>query len=491
MRLDALLTACGLPVPAGAASVVVTDVVCDSRRVTPDALFVAVRGAAQDGAAFVPEAVRRGARAVVTESSAAVPAGVIAIHVADSRSAAAALAHGWYGHPASALAMVGVTGTNGKTTVAYLIQHLFQQHGDPCGLIGTIEYRAGGPPSPSSNTTPGPMALAALLAQMRRAGLRACAMEVSSHALDQQRVAGIPFRTAVFTNASPEHLDYHKTFEAYRAAKARLFDMIPASGTAVLNADDPSSSVMRRRTRARCLTFGVDHISDIQVQEARCDLDGASGLLATPRGRVPFRTTLVGRHNLSNVAAMAAVGIAHDVPPATIAEALETFPGVPGRLQRLEAGQPFPVFVDYAHTDEALRRVLLALLELTDARLLVVFGCGGDRDRTKRPRMGAVAGRHADRLFITSDNPRSESPQAIADAIVGGIAGPASYTVVLDRAAAIRQALQEATSRSVVLIAGKGHETTQITGDQIAAFDDAQVAREALAPRGAEPAVAR
>ena len=481
VRLDALLTACGLPAPPPASGVLVTDLVCDSRRVTPGALFVAVRGAAQDGAAFVPDAVRRGARAIVVEDGAAVPGGLVAIRVHDTRSAAASLAHAWYGQPAASLAMVGVTGTNGKTTVAYLIQHLLQQAGCPCGLLGTIEYRAGGPPSPSSNTTPGPLALAALLAQMRQAGLRACAMEVSSHALDQRRVAGIPFRTAVFTNASPEHLDYHKTFEAYRDAKARLFEMLPASGTAVLNADDPASLVMGQRTRARVLTFGVEQPADVRVLEAECRLDGTSGVLATPCGRAAFRTPLVGRHNLSNLAAMAAVGIAHDVPLAVLAGALETFPGVPGRLQRLGAGHPFPVFVDYAHTDEALRRVLLALRELTDARLLVVFGCGGDRDRAKRPRMGAVAGRLADRLFITSDNPRSESAQAIAEAIVGGITGSASHAVILDRAEAIRQALREADAHSVVLIAGKGHETTQIVGDRVLPFDDAQVVREALA----------
>ncbi|MBI4226876.1 MAG: UDP-N-acetylmuramoyl-L-alanyl-D-glutamate--2,6-diaminopimelate ligase [Candidatus Omnitrophica bacterium] len=475
------MAACGLPVPAVAASVAVTGVSCDSRRVAPGHLFVAIRGAAQDGGAFVPEAIRRGACAVLLEDGMAAPDGTITIRVPDARQAAAALAQAWHGRPAEALTMIGVTGTNGKTTVTYLIQHLLQQVGRPCGLIGTIEYRAGGPPSPSHNTTPGPMELAALLARMREAGLTACAMEVSSHALDQRRVAGIPFSTAVFTNATPEHLDYHKTFDAYREAKAQLFAGMPATGTMVLNADDPSSPMMRRRSRARALTFSVEGPADIRVLDIECRLDGCAGVVATPRGRIPFRTPLVGRHNLSNAAAMAAVGIAQAVPLPAIAAALASFPGVPGRLQRVAADAPFPIFIDYAHTDDALQRVLSALRELTPARLTVVFGCGGDRDRAKRPRMGAVAARWADRVIVTSDNPRGESPQAIAEAIVAGMTTPVACSVILDRAEAIRRALREADGQSVVLIAGKGHETTQAAQGRAIPFDDAQVVRGALA----------
>lgn len=479
--LHALLTACGLPIPAGTASIRVTDVTCDSRQVSPGALFIAVRGAAQDGRAFIEDAARRGACAVVMEDGGAPPAaGVPVVRVADTRQAAAALAHAWHGRPAEALTMLGVTGTNGKTTVTYLLQHLFQQAGRPCGLIGTIEYRAGGRPSPSHNTTPGPVELAALLAGMRAAGLSACAMEVSSHALDQRRVDGIPFSVAVFTNATPEHLDYHNTFEAYCEAKARLFAMVPPAGTAVLNADDPSSPIMRRRSRARVLTFGITRPADVRVLEPRCRLDGSSGVLVSPQGRFPFRARLLGRHNLSNVAAMAAAGVACGVPWSIIAGALEMFDGVPGRLQRINADQPFPVFIDYAHTDEALRQVLTALRELTNARVTVVFGCGGDRDRAKRPRMGAVAGRLADRVIITSDNPRGESPQAIAEAIAAGITTSTPCSVILDRAEAIQQALREADAGSVVLIAGKGHETTQTAQGRVTPFDDAQMVREML-----------
>ncbi len=480
--LGALLTAAGIPAPGGLETITVTGVTCDSRRVVAGELFVAVRGASQDGSAFIPEAIRQGACAVVADAEATVAtASVPIIRVSDMRRAIAALAHAWHDDPSRDLVVVGITGTNGKTTVTYLIQTLLQQAGRPCGLIGTIEYRAGGQPSPSHNTTPGPVELAALCAQMRQAGLQACAMEVSSHALDQRRVEGMAFQIGVFLNATPEHLDYHKTFEAYLAAKASLFAMLPPWGTAVVNAEDPSASVIKGQTMARILTFGVGVPADVAIQETRCTLEGSDGLLVTPAGRTPFHTTLIGRHNLSNVAAMAAVGTACGLSVATMASAISAFQGVPGRLERIEAGQSFPVFVDYAHTDDALSHVLGALRVLTDHRLIVVFGCGGDRDRAKRPRMGAVAGQYADRIIVTSDNPRSEAPQAIADEVVAGIPPTASCAVVLDRAAAIRQALTEADARSVVLIAGKGHETTQIFHDGSVPFDDRQVVREALA----------
>ena len=309
-------------------------------------------------------------------------------------------------------------------------------------------------------------------------------MEVSSHALDQRRAAGITFRAGVFTNATPEHLDYHKTFEAYREAKAMLFELVAPSGTAVLNADDPAFEFMRSRVKTQVLTFGLDAPADVRVVDWRCTLRGSSGTLVTPAGHTVFHTTLMGCHNLSNLAAMAAVGIAEVVPVATMVEALATFPGVPGRLEPVEAGQPFPVLVDYAHTDDALRNVLQAMRAMTDARLIVVFGCGGDRDRAKRPRMGAVASQWAHHVIVTSDNPRSEWPEEIAEAVVSGIVPGASYQVILDRASAIRAAIQQADSRCVVLVAGKGHEKTQVFRDRTVPFDDVQVVRDALVAQG-------
>lgn len=486
MTLATVLARSGLPVPPGADGITVTGIACDSRQVVPGRLFVAVRGAAQDGRAFIPEAVRRGACAVVTDAVGVAGAGTTpVIRVTETRQAVAALARAWYDDPARDLVMIGVTGTNGKTTVTSLIQHFLQSADRPCGLLGTIESRVGGQSSPSRNTTPGPLDLHAFLAQMRQAGLQACAMEVSSHALDQQRVAGVAFHAAVFTNATPEHLDYHGTFEAYLAAKTRLFADLPSWATAILNAEDPSSDEIQRRTSARVMTFGVGVPAAVRVEAGPCTLEGSEGTLVTPDGRAPFRTALVGRHNLSNSAAAAAAGAACGLSPSLMASALATFPGVPGRLEAVAVGQPFPVFVDYAHTDDALAHLLGALRALTDRRIILVFGCGGDRDRTKRPRMGAVAGRWADRVIVTSDNPRRESPEAIAQAIIEGIvanrSAAVSHTVVLDRAEAIRRALAEADARSLVVIAGKGHETTQVFGDRTVPFDDRQVVRDVLA----------
>lgn len=481
MTLEALLRASGLPIPRGLTSMEITGVTCDSRQVGPGNLFVAVRGVSQDGRRFIPEAVERGARVIVAEPGVTVPPRVAWIPVEDARAAVAALAHAWFGDPARDLTMIGVTGTNGKTTVTSLIQAFLERAGCPCGLIGTIEYRAGLRPLPSDQTTPGPVTLAALFSQMRQAALQACAIEVSSHALDQRRVAGIAFHVAVFTNASPEHLDYHRTFEAYVNAKSLLFTALPLWGTAVLNADDPASRVIRGKTRARVVTFGLQAPADVRVVEATCTLDGSEATWVTPQGRFRSQTRLVGFHNLSNLAAAVAVGSVCEISPATMAEAIEAFPGVPGRLEPVVAGQPFPVFVDYAHTDDALEKVLSHVRRLGPRRVIVVFGCGGDRDRTKRPRMGAVASRLADRVVITSDNPRSESPERIADAIVAGLTPGTSYTVILDRAEAIRQALIEADAECVVVIAGKGHETTQIFADRTVPFDDRQVVRQVLA----------
>ncbi|MBI4313365.1 MAG: UDP-N-acetylmuramoyl-L-alanyl-D-glutamate--2,6-diaminopimelate ligase [Candidatus Omnitrophica bacterium] len=478
MNFKKLLQESGLPFENISPELTVKGLTCDSRKVEAGYLYIAVKGVKQDGSEFIPQALERGACAVVTESEFASPVPVI--RIPDSRSGLAALAQTWFERPSSDLTMVGVTGTNGKTTVSYLVQHLFQQAGLPCGLIGTVEYRVGSRPSPSRNTTPGPLELAALLDEMRSEGLVACSMEVSSHALDQRRVEGVHFDVGVFTNLTPEHLDYHGTIEKYLEAKAILFCRLSSQSAAVLNADDPASDVIRTKTRARVLTFGVEGAADVKVTPTRCDVDGSVAQLQTPAGEVSFRTTLVGRHNLSNLAAAAAVAAALEIPLETFVKAVADFPGVPGRLEPVSAGQAFPVYVDYAHTDDALENVLKALTSVSDRKIILVFGCGGDRDRTKRPRMGAVAGRCAHRVILTSDNPRSEPPEKIAEEIIAGIAPGTSYTVILDRRQAIQQAIQEADAQSLVLIAGKGHETVQIFGESAVQFDDRVVAREAL-----------
>lgn len=468
-------------IPSG---VILKGLTSDSRKVGPGYLFVAVKGPQRDGHQFVAQAIDRGACAVVAQGYQGPDLQVPLIDVPDSRKAIAALAHAWFEKPSSDLTMVGITGTNGKTTVSYLVQHLLQQAGFPCGLIGTIEYRMGSRPSPSHNTTPGPLELAALLDSMRGANLTACSIEVSSHALDQHRVDGIDFDVAVFMNLTPEHLDYHGTFENYRACKVLLFSGLSKEATAILNADDPSSDFIRQKTHSRILMFGIEREADVRLTAEQCGVDGSTATLTTPAGQVTLKTTLVGRHNLSNLAAAAAVATALEIPLETYVKAVADFPGVPGRLEPVVAGQPFPVYVDYAHTDDALDNVLKALTSISNRKIILVFGCGGDRDRTKRPRMGAVASRYARRIIVTSDNPRSESPEQIAQEVVEGIAPDASYAVVLDREQAIRQAMQEADAESLVLIAGKGHETVQIFRDTVVPFDDRVVARQALSETG-------
>ena len=489
-ELAALL---GVFAPARFRGRVISGLCTDSRAATPGALFFAVPGVRADGAQYIADAVARGATAVVYERGAvlpaALPATVTLLEVESVRRAKALAAHHFHGHPASEIACVGVTGTKGKTTTAMLLHSILAAADERPTLIGTIEERVfGSAPRAAQNTTPDPLRLAELLAATRDAGGRSCVMEVSSHALDQERTTGIPFRAALFTQLAREHLDYHADVASYRDAKAKLFESLDDDAIAVVNAEDSSSAVLVRRSRARVVTYGMVPGAHVTAEAIALGPRATTFTLRSDRehggARFPIESTLVGRHNLMNVLAAAATALGLGLEPGAIARGVADLALVPGRLEPVDAGRPFTVLVDYAHTDDSLEKVLGLLRPLTRGRLLVVFGCGGERDRTKRPRMGRVAASLADAVFVTSDNPRSEAPAAIAAEIVASIPGfpdgAPHVAIELDRAVAIAHALHSAQAGDVVLIAGKGHEDYQIVGTQRLPFDDRVVARELL-----------
>ncbi|MFH1009154.1 MAG: UDP-N-acetylmuramoyl-L-alanyl-D-glutamate--2,6-diaminopimelate ligase [Candidatus Latescibacterota bacterium] len=455
----------------------------DSRRVKPGDLFVAIRGQRADGTPFdgheyVSVAVDRGAAAVLLERDIEVAA--TRIVVPDSRKAMARLASKFYGDPAAQLSIVGITGTNGKTTVSHLIRALFEQGGIRTGLIGTLGYFVGTDRIDAPFTTPESVALHRTLSDMVRAGQEAVVMEVSSHALALDRVYGVPFAGAVFTNLTRDHLDFHGTPERYLDAKSRLFEDLDAHSWAVINRDDPAGPTLMARTRASTLTYGFSEDADVRVQKECLSPRGIDLTVDTPDGALDLSLKLRGRFNGSNALAAVAVGVACGMDRAVIQEGIGSVSGVPGRFEAVDAGQGFLVLVDYAHTPDAWERVLSTARELSPGRLIVVFGCGGDRDRGKRPEMGAVADRLADLSVVTSDNPRTEDPDAIIRQIEGGMSPGGARTVLVDRRDAISEALRQARSGDVVLIAGKGHESVQILGTRRVPFDDREVVRELL-----------
>jgi UDP-N-acetylmuramoyl-L-alanyl-D-glutamate--2,6-diaminopimelate ligase len=494
VKLCRLLGALAQAKPLGPTDLDITSLSYDSRTVAPGALFVAITGYTLDGHQFVPEACRRGARAVVAERPVAVPPAVTLIQVPDSRQALSSLAAAFYGHPSEKLDVVGITGTNGKTTTAYLIHSILQADGRAPALLTTVEEWLGQERRPARWTTPESLELQGFFAGALAQGHRAVSMEVSSQGLVGHRVDDVRFRAAVFTNLAPEHLDFHKTMEAYGEAKAVLFRGLAADGLAVLNANEPFSRYLAGVTRARRVTYAVDAPADVHGEVLAFDASGTRFLLEVARvpgrrgrARRELRTPLVGRHNATNCVAAVAAAWGLGVPMEAIVAGVEALTRVPGRLEPVDVGQPFAVLVDYAHTDHALVNVLEAVRALTRGRLILVFGCGGDRDRTKRPRMGAVAERGADLLWVTSDNPRSEAPRAIIEEILAGVAHRDEVHVEPDRAEAIGQALASAQPGDLVLIAGKGHEAYQIVGIERRPFDDRLVAREALSRLGAAP----
>ncbi len=460
----------------------------DSRRVTPGTLFFAYDGLRTDGNFYIEEAVHRGAAAIVSERPGRVPPRAAYVQVANIRRVMADIARRFHGFPERDLELIAVTGTNGKTTVTTLLKHLLEAPGEPpVGLLGTVAYMLGDRTLPAYRTTPEATDLHALLAQMRDAGCTRALMEVSSHGIEQERVRNVPFRIAAYLNLTRDHIDYHGSMEEYFSVKRRLFT--GETGTVpeivVLNRDDPyagelESAVPRDR---RIITFGLAKEADIYAADIEMQPTGTRFRIHTPDGDADLQSPLLGRHNVSNVLAAFAIASASGASLSILAKRLRGFPGVPGRLEKVEAGQDFNVLVDYAHTDDALRNVLAMLRPITPGRLLVVFGCGGNRDRAKRPLMTAAVLADADFAWATSDNPRSEAVADIFADMREAVSADSPIMFVEDRRRAIHLALLEARSGDTVLIAGKGHETFQEFADSVVPFDDCRVARELLSNR--------
>jgi UDP-N-acetylmuramoyl-L-alanyl-D-glutamate--2,6-diaminopimelate ligase len=456
----------------------------DSRKVGPGDLFVALRGEKQDGFEHAGDAIARGAAAIVSERP--VPADldrrVAWVRVANPRRALGLLASQRAGNPAEKLVLAGVTGTNGKTTTTMLLEALLARRHGSSGFLGTVAYRTGRRELAAARTTPEAPEIQELLAEMVREGTPAAAVEVSSHALSLERVAGCRFDVAVFTNLTRDHLDFHGDMESYYEAKKRLFGMRKESAAAVVNLDDEAGRRLASDVAPPVVTFSAAGREDAAVRAAstRCDLSGTSLEIAHAGRSFSVASALLGRFNVENLLAAAAAGIALGMKGSDIAAALAAVRRVPGRLEPVEAGQRFPVLVDYAHTEDALIRLLTAVRELTDKKIVLVFGCGGDRDTGKRVPMGRAAGRLADIAIATSDNPRSEDPEAILAEIEKGLieSGATKSLKIADRREAIRAAIGLANPGVVVVIAGKGHETTQVIGDRVLPFDDRLVAAE-------------
>jgi UDP-N-acetylmuramoyl-L-alanyl-D-glutamate--2,6-diaminopimelate ligase len=494
----------GLPVTlrSGSEGTAIHSIVEDSRAASPGCLFIARCGTRDDGRRYLAEAITAGAAAVLVSAvdGPADPAGdrlasenreiraggVALLGAADVAAAGAMLAERFHGDPSAALTLIGVTGTNGKTTTAHLVQQLLQRCGTRCGLIGTVLVDDGRTCAAASLTTPPAVELSAILARMVRHGCRACVMEASSHALEQRRTDGLRFRIGIFTNLTGDHMDYHGTMERYADAKARLFERLPPDGAAVINSDDPAADRMRRTCRAAVLTCSLHGPSAAcQARVVRESNAGTRAVFRGPWGEFEVDLPLIGRHNVMNALQAAAACAQLGVPADALRDGLAHSAAPPGRLERVAVPDGlFTVLVDYAHTDDALENVLRALRDNVPerGRLRIVFGCGGDRDRTKRPRMAAAACRWADEVIITSDNPRTEDPRAIIDEILRGVPPDANsrVTVEVDRGTAIALAVERARESDVILIAGKGHENDQIIGTTKRPFDDRLVAAAAI-----------
>ncbi|MDF2935191.1 MAG: UDP-N-acetylmuramyl-tripeptide synthetase [Paenibacillaceae bacterium] len=476
----------------GDGDVEIQGITADSRRkVKPGDLFICVRGLVFDGHQHAAEAVAAGASALVVEE--ALPLAVPMLVVKDARHALAAIAACFNGYPSSRLKVIGVTGTNGKTTSTYIMEKILSDRGYVTGLMGNIEMRIGKTSYPTGSTnTREPLELQESLRRMADAGVQYCLMEASSHALDMGRVKETRFRTALFTNLTQDHLDYHKTMDNYRQAKGLLFSRLGNGGAdersfAVLNADDPASAYFAAQTSAEVITYGLEQAADVSATDIRITAQGTFFRLVTWLGEADVNLRLVGKFNVYNTLGAVAVCLLEGVSLEHAVKSLESIPPVEGRMEAVGEGQEFQVLVDYAHTPDGLENALAAVKEVAEGRVITVFGCGGDRDRTKRPIMGRIAARFSDYIFVTSDNPRSEDPEAILQDIEPGVLeggfGAESYRLIADRREAIQMAIEMASPKDVVLIAGKGHETYQIINGATHHFDDREEARAALRSR--------
>ncbi len=478
----------------------VQDIAHDSRKVKPGSLFVAVRGFHSDGHQFISQAIKQGASAIVAEKQVGppVPADTPLLIVDDSRRALALIANAFFGHPSRRLKLIGITGTNGKTTTTHLVKSIIEAAGHTAGLIGTIDYRVGDKVYPAPNTTPESLELQRLLSEMVGLGASHCVMEVSSHALALGRIEGCEFAAAGFTNLTQDHLDFHENMDAYFQAKLRLFTGLTPEAWAVINSDDERGVEIVRKTRARVITTGYGELANVRpVGTIRHSINGLMFDAASPAGTIPVESSLVGRYNIYNILTAIGIGTALGIGADMIARGIRKMKAVPGRMEQVDEGQPFGVVVDYAHTEDALVRLLESVREVTARHIITVFGCGGDRDKTKRPKMGAAAIAGSDVVIITSDNPRTEDPLSIIRDIEQGLVkrgvktsakdtakqvppGIKPYYVIPGRHEAVAVAVGLAKPGDVVVLAGKGHEDYQIIGEKKMHFDDREVAREEI-----------
>jgi len=507
MKLQNLVAGAGVQGPLANPEALISSVVYDSRQASAGSLFVAIRGEKTDGNLFVSVALERGAAAIVSEAArpsastelssgqvrsattapSAVATSVAWVQVPDARKALAIIAANFYGHPADQLQLVGITGTNGKTTTSFLLDSIIHAAGRRSGLFGTIEYRTPLETYPAKTTTPESLDLQRFCSEIVRAGGTHAVLESSSHALALDRLWGYRFAAAIFTNLTRDHLDFHVTMENYFAAKRRLFEGTGAGAArwGIVNIDDPYGEQLRN-VAERTMTYGLAAGSQVTTKRFALALRGLDFIAETSMGKIEVRSPLVGRNNVYNLLAAIAASITLDFPRDAIEAGISALAAVPGRFEQIDLGQPFMVVVDYAHTDDALQKLLETARELHPAgRMITLFGCGGERDRTKRPLMGAAAGRLSDVVVLSSDNPRSEDPlKIINDAVVGLQRTAAKVLVEPDRERALELALEQARPGDMVLLAGKGHETTQVLKDRTINFDDREVARRILRERG-------
>ena len=507
MELQELVAGAGAKEFLPNAEVRISSVVYDSRQAAPGSLFVAIRGEKSDGNRFIANAIERGATAIVSELPApasrgpvesseawtaetgaeAIPASVTWLQVPDARKALAIIAANFFGRPADKLQLIGITGTNGKTTTSYLLDSIIHAAGFRSGLFGTIEYRTPRETYPAKTTTPESLDLQRFFSEVVRAGGTHAVLEGSSHALALDRLWGCRFAAAVFTNLTRDHLDFHRTMENYFAAKRRLFEDTGAGPArcGIVNIDDPYGQKLGNIAE-QAITYGLSAGAQVTPKKFTLGLRGLDFVAETPAGKIDVRSPLVGRTNVYNLLAAIAASVALFFPREAIEAGISKLTAVPGRFERIDLGQPFTVVVDYAHTDDALQKLLQTARELhPNGRLITLFGCGGERDRSKRPLMGEAAGRLSDLVVLSSDNPRSEDPlKIINDALVGLQRTPAKVLVEPDREQAMELALDRARPGDIVLLAGKGHETTQVLKDRTIEFDDREVARRILRQRG-------
>lgn len=480
----------------GKAGVEIAGIACDSKAVKPGYLFAAIKGSKVNGADFIDEAIDRGASAILLESG---DKGVFArgstfIYARDVRKALAQASQAYFGDSSGKMCLAGVTGTNGKTTITYLMESMFKVKNEGVGVIGTVNYRFGQRCIPAVNTTPGILDLYSLLSGMQKEKIKNCIIEVSSHSLEQERVETLQFDAAIFTNLTREHLDFHKNMEDYLSAKLKLFEKIKKGGFAVVNIDDPASESIMQKVKscrkASIITYGIDSEADVTAKDINLSCRGikfqlVAGVAAEPCSvsikPIEIESSLIGRHNVYNILASIGAALAIGIKLDDIKKGVEALKGLPGRLESIDCGQNFSVYVDYAHTEDGLENVLKSLRELKPRRIISVFGCGGNRDRFKRPRMGRISTELSDIVFITSDNPRNEEPIDIINEITKGISPEKNnYIIEPDRFSAIKKAVLDGREGDIILVAGKGHEAYQILKDTAVPFDDREVVKRVL-----------